>query len=212
MATCGYENLKMFQKAEVMIAPSAQTEGKALQQSQRVGMGTLERACRAMHEGTPTVLVVDFGAQYAQLIARRVREAQGLLGDRPATTSLSRSSRDAAPAALILSGGPASVYADGAPDIDPAIFGLGIPILGFCYGMQLMARDLGGEIPKTDIGEYGHASLTLTDADSDLLAGLPAEQQVLDESSRQRRHGSARVSSSPARTEIDARSPRWRIP
>jgi GMP synthase (glutamine-hydrolysing) len=83
-----------------------------------------------------------------------------------------------APAALILSGGPASVYAEGAPKMDPGIYSLGIPILGLCYGMQLMAIDLGGTVPKTDIGEYGFAQLTVTDQSCVLFEDLAAEQQV----------------------------------
>jgi GMP synthase (glutamine-hydrolysing) len=130
-----------------------------------------------MHEGTPTVLVVDFGAQYAQLIARRVREAKVYSEIVPNTITVAELERRA-PTALILSGGPASVYSDGAPSVDPAIFEMGIPILGLCYGMQLMARELGGEIPKTDVGEYGYAKLEVLAPESVLFEALPLEQQV----------------------------------
>jgi len=82
------------------------------------------------------------------------------------------------PAALILSGGPASVYAEGAPHMDPAVLGLGIPVLGFCYGIQEIALHLGGEIPKTDIGEYGFAELTVTEPSCSLLEGVPETSQV----------------------------------
>jgi GMP synthase (glutamine-hydrolysing) len=82
------------------------------------------------------------------------------------------------PAALILSGGPASVFAEGAPHMDPAILELGIPILGLCYGIQEMALQLGGEIPRTDIGEYGFAELAITDPGSAIFAGMPLTQQV----------------------------------
>ena len=95
----------------------------------------------ALPEERP-VLVVDLGGQYSQLIARRVREARvysELVGHRLSAAEVAARN----PAALILSGGPSSVYADGAPDLDTGIFALGIPTLGICYGMQLMARDLG---------------------------------------------------------------------
>src|SRR5262245_47608638 len=97
------------------------------------------------------VLLLDFGGQYSQLIARRVREARvysELVSHRLRADQIR--ARD--PAALILSGGPASVYAEGAPLADPAIFELGIPTLGICYGMQLMALELGGEVESNEIG------------------------------------------------------------
>ncbi len=129
------------------------------------------------HDQQPTVFVLDFGAQYAQLIARRVREARVYSEivpfDIPAEEVAARG-----PAAIILSGGPASVYAEGAPHMDPAVFELGIPILGFCYGIQEMALHLGGEIPKTDIGEYGFAELTVTEPSCRLLEGVPETSQV----------------------------------
>jgi GMP synthase (glutamine-hydrolysing) len=129
------------------------------------------------HEKQPTVLVLDFGAQYAQLIARRVREARVYSEIVPFDITAEEVERRA-PAALILSGGPASVYAEGAPHIDPRILELGIPVLGFCYGIQEMALRLGGDIPKTDIGEYGFAELTVVDASCQLLAGVPETSQV----------------------------------
>jgi len=129
------------------------------------------------HETQPTVFVLDFGAQYAQLIARRVREARVFSEIVPFDITAEEVERRA-PAALILSGGPASVYAEGAPHMDPAIFDLGIPVLGFCYGIQEMALHLGGEIPKTDIGEYGFAELTVTAPSCQLLEGVPETSQV----------------------------------
>src|SRR5215470_3493494 len=91
------------------------------------------------------VLVVDFGAQYAQLIARRVREAGVYSEIVPHTTSVEQMlARD--PAAVILSGGPSSVYEPGAPSVDPALLSLGVPVLGICYGVQLVAKLLGGEV------------------------------------------------------------------
>jgi GMP synthase (glutamine-hydrolysing) len=106
-----------------------------------------------------TVLVVDFGAQYAQLIARRVREARVYSEIVPSTISAAEV-KAKAPRALILSGGPKSVYAVPAPSLDPAIYDLGIPILGICYGAQLMAQQLGGEVANTGVGEYGRTTLT----------------------------------------------------
>ncbi|MBK5211572.1 MAG: glutamine-hydrolyzing GMP synthase [Coriobacteriia bacterium] len=131
------------------------------------------------HGDQPTVLVLDFGAQYAQLIARRVREAR-VYSEIVASDITAAEVAARKPAALILSGGPASVYAEGAPHMDEKIFELGIPVLGFCYGIQEMARGLGGTIPHTDIGEYGFAELELAPAASGsrLLAGVPATSQV----------------------------------
>ncbi|MBO0851943.1 MAG: gamma-glutamyl-gamma-aminobutyrate hydrolase family protein, partial [Pseudonocardia sp.] len=117
-----------------------------------------------------TVLVVDFGAQYAQLIARRVREAQVyseiVPSDTPVADIVARG-----PAALILSGGPASVYAEGAPKVDPALFNAGIPVLGLCYGFQAMARALGGEVAPDGTSEYGRTELTLAPEHAGLLHG-----------------------------------------
>jgi GMP synthase (glutamine-hydrolysing) len=105
-----------------------------------------------------TVLVVDFGAQYAQLIARRVREAHVYSEIVPHSITAAEIA-ERAPAAIILSGGPKSVHVEGAPSIDRAVYDLGIPVLGICYGAQLVARDLGGEVSRTDRGEYGRAEL-----------------------------------------------------
>jgi GMP synthase (glutamine-hydrolysing) len=121
------------------------------------------------------VLVVDLGGQYSQLIARRVREARvysELVGHRLSAAEIARRN----PAALVLSGGPASVYADGAPEIDPGIFALGIPTLGICYGMQLMARDLGGAVERTGASEFGKAALRASPGA--LFADLPDELVV----------------------------------
>src|ERR1700690_948350 len=105
------------------------------------------------------VLVVDFGAQYAQLIARRVREAH-VYSEIVSHTSTAQQIAARRPSALILSGGPASVHEPGAPQVDRGIYELGIPILGICYGAQLLAVDLGGEVAKTGRGEYGRTDLT----------------------------------------------------
>ncbi|MBX5487318.1 glutamine-hydrolyzing GMP synthase [Mycolicibacterium hassiacum] len=104
------------------------------------------------------VLVIDFGAQYAQLIARRVREARVYSEVVPHTASVAEiKARD--PQALVLSGGPASVYEDGAPQLDPALFDLGVPVFGICYGFQAMAQALGGTVERTGTREYGRTEL-----------------------------------------------------
>jgi GMP synthase (glutamine-hydrolysing) len=121
-----------------------------------------------------TVLVVDFGAQYAQLIARRVREARVYSEIVPHTISAEEVAQRA-PAAIILSGGPASVYAPGAPDFDSKILELGLPVFGICYGFQVMAQGLGGSVARTGGSEYGGTALnviengTLFDGLSDSL-------------------------------------------
>jgi GMP synthase (glutamine-hydrolysing) len=127
--------------------------------------------------GTGPVLVVDFGAQYAQLIARRVRECQVYSEIVPSTISTADILRRN-PAAIILSGGPASVYAPGAPPAPAGLLSSGIPVLGICYGFQLMVRDLGGEVARTGAGEYGAATLHNGESGSILLRGLPESQQV----------------------------------
>jgi len=122
------------------------------------------------------VLVLDFGAQYAQLIARRVREAHVLSEIVPRDITAPEV-KAKGPVGIILSGGPASVYAADAYRIDPAIFDLGIPVLGICYGHQLMADVLGGAVAHNDVGEYGPAAL-VADQGGTLFRGLPAQQQV----------------------------------
>jgi GMP synthase (glutamine-hydrolysing) len=128
-------------------------------------------------DGTGPVLVVDFGAQYAQLIARRVRECQVFSEIVPSTISTDEIVRRD-PCAIILSGGPASVYAPGAPPGPAGLLDAGIPVLGICYGFQLMVRDLGGEVARTGAGEYGAATLRNGETGSVLLRGLPESQQV----------------------------------
>jgi GMP synthase (glutamine-hydrolysing) len=123
---------------------------------------------------TEEVVVLDYGGQYSQLIARRVRECgvfSELLPHHVGAAEVARRR----PKGLILSGGPASVYADGAPKLDPGLLELGIPVLGICYGMQLLTRELGGRVEGAEIGEFGRSQLTVTEPGR-LLAGLPAEQ------------------------------------
>ena len=124
--------------------------------------------------GTDEVLVVDFGGQYSQLIARRVRECGVFSELLPADVGAEEIARRA-PAGLILSGGPASVYAPDAPALDAALLELGIPVLGICYGMQLLAHSLGGLVERAEVGEFGRSDLHVHHPGR-LFAGLPAEQ------------------------------------
>jgi GMP synthase (glutamine-hydrolysing) len=124
--------------------------------------------------GREEVLVLDFGGQYSQLIARRVRECGVFSELLPHTVSLEEIKRRA-PRGLILSGGPASVYADGAPKLRPELLELGIPVLGICYGMQAMVLELGGRVEGADVGEFGRSRLQVTEHGR-LLAGLPDDQ------------------------------------
>jgi GMP synthase (glutamine-hydrolysing) len=127
-------------------------------------------------ESFDTVLVVDFGAQYAQLIARRVRQARVYSEIVPHTTSVAELLARR-PKAIVLSGGPASVYAAGAPRIEPALFHAGVPTLGICYGFQAMAAALGGEVAHTDSAEFGGTDLDVT-AEGALFRALPPRQTV----------------------------------
>ncbi len=121
------------------------------------------------------VLVLDFGAQYGQLIARRVRDLQVYSEIVPCDTPADEIAQMGA-SALILSGGPASVYAEDAPSVDPAIFDLGLPVLGFCYGHQITAVTLGGTVGHSEVGEYGPAELHVSE--DALFAGTPESQTV----------------------------------
>jgi GMP synthase (glutamine-hydrolyzing), C-terminal domain or B subunit/GMP synthase (glutamine-hydrolyzing), N-terminal domain or A subunit len=122
------------------------------------------------------VLVVDYGAQYAQLIARRVREAHVYSEIVPSTTPVAELLARR-PKAIILSGGPSSVYAEDAPQADPALFTAGVPVFGICYGFQAMTQALAGEVARTGGSEFGRTTLTVTDPGV-LLRGLPAALQV----------------------------------
>jgi GMP synthase (glutamine-hydrolysing) len=123
---------------------------------------------------TDEVLVLDFGGQYSQLIARRVRECGVFAELLPHHVPVEEVTRRA-PKGLILSGGPASVYADGAPALRPELLGLGIPVLGICYGMQAMVLGLGGKVEGAEVGEFGRSTLTVHEHGR-LLAGVPEEQ------------------------------------
>jgi GMP synthase (glutamine-hydrolysing) len=139
------------------------------------------------------VLVVDFGAQYAQLIARRVREANVYSEIVPHTiTAAELAERN--PAAVILSGGPSSVYEAGSPALDPGILELGLPVLGICYGFQVMAQQLGGEVANTGLREYGATDVAVAGDGGVLLAGQPAQTAWMS-------HGDS-VAAAPAGFEV----------
>jgi GMP synthase (glutamine-hydrolysing) len=147
----------------------------------------------------PPVLVVDFGAQYAQLIARRVREAhvysEIVPHSMPVADMLAKG-----PAAIILSGGPSSVYEEGAPQVDPALFAAGVPVLGICYGFQAMAVALAGEASHTGLREFGGTPLSIAEGGGVLLRGLPDAQSVWMS------HGDC-VTAAPAGFTVTAGSP-----
>ncbi|HEX4689873.1 MAG TPA: glutamine-hydrolyzing GMP synthase [Solirubrobacteraceae bacterium] len=143
--------------------------GSALPADQPVEELELERGV-----ATDEVVVLDYGGQYSQLIARRVRECgvfSELLPHHVGVDEVRRRN----PKGLILSGGPASVYAPGAPRLDPELLELGIPVLGICYGMQAIALTLGGKVEGAEIGEFGRSALTVHEP-GQLLAGTPPEQ------------------------------------
>jgi len=143
------------------------------------------------------VLVVDFGAQYAQLIARRVREARVYSEVIPHSATVEEiKAKD--PQAIVLSGGPASVYADGAPQLDPEMFDLGVPVFGICYGFQAMAQALGGTVAHTGTSEYGRTQLEVVGGE--LHSGLPSTQPVWMS------HGDA-VTAAPDGFDVVASSP-----
>src|SRR3954451_3874175 len=124
-----------------------------------------------------TVLVVDFGAQYAQLIARRVREARVYSEIVPSTMPVAQM-LDQNPAAIIPSGGPSSVYSGSAPRLDPELFEAGVPVFGMCYGFQLMATTLGGTVDNTGALEYGPTTLHVLKSGSTPFPRSPDEQSV----------------------------------
>jgi GMP synthase (glutamine-hydrolysing) len=144
------------------------------------------------------VLVVDFGAQYAQLIARRVRDAHVYSEIVPSTIT-AEEVRSRAPGAIILSGGPKSVYETPAPSLDPAIYALGVPVLGICYGAQLMAQQLGGHVAHTGTSEYGRTELRREPAPSMLMDNWPTTTCWMS-------HGDA-IATVPEGFSVTARSP-----
>ena len=125
---------------------------------------------------TQSIVVLDFGAQYSQLIARRIREQNVFSVVLPCTAKLDEIRRHS-PVGIILSGGPCSVYDKDAPNADRRVFDLGVPVLGICYGFQLMVHMLGGKVRPADKREYGHAQVEIKDG-SQLLNGLPKTLNV----------------------------------
>ena len=148
---------------------TSRSSARSLPADQPVEELALERAVAA-----DEVVVLDYGGQYSQLIARRVREC-GVFSELLPHHVGVEEVRRRRPKGLILSGGPASVYAPGAPRLDPELLELGIPVLGICYGMQALVLTLGGRVEGAEVGEFGRSRLTVADSGR-LLAGTPAEQ------------------------------------
>jgi len=123
---------------------------------------------------TSSIVILDFGAQYTQLIARRIREQNVFSVVLPCTAPLEEI-RAQNPIGIILSGGPCSVYDADAPDADPAILALGVPVLGICYGLQFITHHLGGKVRPADKREYGHAEVSVVDSQNALFADLPSQ-------------------------------------
>lgn len=157
---------------ESEVHPIAATAGR-----QPVAPATPAAPETSTETAADTVLVVDFGAQYAQLIARRVREARVYSEIVPSTMPVAEMLAKG-PKAVILSGGPSSVYEPGAPTLDAALFEAGVPVFGMCYGFQLMATALGGTVDNTGSREYGRTGLSVSKPGSTLFEGTPAEQSV----------------------------------
>jgi GMP synthase (glutamine-hydrolysing) len=143
-------------------------------EGEATGAAPLDDGLGDVRAGTEEVVVLDYGGQYSQLIARRVRECgvfSELLPHHVGAAEVARRR----PRGIILSGGPASVYAEGAPALDRELLELGVPVLGICYGMQLLARALGGSVQGAEVGEFGRSRLTVRETGR-LLAGTPPEQ------------------------------------
>src|SRR3954447_24141181 len=139
------------------------TEATAATELATPAGATVEAAEIDVPRAVDEVVVLDYGGQYSQLIARRVRECgvfSELLPHHAGAAEVARRR----PKGLILSGGPASVYADGAPRLDPELLELGIPVLGICYGMQLLALSLGGRVESAEIGEFGRSKLSVRES------------------------------------------------
>ena len=151
--------------------------------------------------------MLDFGGQYSQLIARRIRECGVFAELLPARRRPRADPRARSRAALVLSGGPASVYATGRRELRSELLELGIPVLGICYGMQAMVHELGGRVEGAEAGEFGRTELTLAGDGGRLLAGLPGRAAVLDEPPRHRLRAAARASPRSPRAPA-RRSPR----
>ena len=123
------------------------------------------------------IIVLDFGSQYNQLITRRIREF-GIYSELLSHKLTAAQIKEMDPKGIILSGGPNSVYDEDAFKVDPEIFNLGIPVLGICYGMQLMSNELGGKVESAENKEYGKADIHVNDENAVLFHGLPQDQSV----------------------------------
>jgi GMP synthase (glutamine-hydrolysing) len=155
-------------------SPSAAAALDTLEESSSVQGAPADDGLEDVRAATDEVVVLDYGGQYSQLIARRVRECGVFSELLPYHVGAAEVARRR-PKGVILSGGPASVYADGAPPLEPALLELGVPVLGICYGMQLIALELGGQVQGAEVGEFGRSQLTVSEPGR-LLAGTPAEQ------------------------------------
>ncbi|MFZ1995856.1 MAG: glutamine-hydrolyzing GMP synthase [Solirubrobacteraceae bacterium] len=155
-------------------SPSAAAALDTLEESSSVRGAPVDDGLEGVRAATDEVVVLDYGGQYSQLIARRVRECGVFSELLPYHVGAAEVARRR-PKGVILSGGPASVYADGAPSLEPALLELGVPVLGICYGMQLIALELGGRVQGAEVGEFGRSQLTVSEPGR-LLAGTPAEQ------------------------------------
>jgi GMP synthase (glutamine-hydrolysing) len=155
-------------------SPSAAAALDTLEESSSVQGAPADDGLEDVRAATDEVVVLDYGGQYSQLIARRVRECGVFSELLPYHVGAAEVARRR-PKGVILSGGPASVYADGAPSLEPALLELGVPVLGICYGMQLIALELGGQVQGAEVGEFGRSQLTVSEPGR-LLAGTPAEQ------------------------------------
>ena len=155
-------SLSTTSDVEILVGQGAASEAS--------GSSSPAAAATAVEE----IVVLDYGGQYSQLIARRVREA-GVFSELLPHHVGAREVARRRPKGVILSGGPASVYADGAPPLESELLELGIPVLGICYGMQLLARELGGSVEAAEVGEFGRSQLTVHQPGR-LLAGTPHEQ------------------------------------
>jgi GMP synthase (glutamine-hydrolysing) len=154
--------------------PSAAAALQTLEESGDVRGAPVDDGLEEVRAATDEVVVLDYGGQYSQLIARRVRECGVFSELLPYHVGAAEVARRK-PKGVILSGGPASVYADGAPPLERELLELGVPVLGICYGMQLLARDLGGQVQGAEVGEFGRSQLTVSEPGR-LLAGTPVEQ------------------------------------
>ena len=149
----------------------------------RSGTGTFHAKCHSRQVNYPvdtsSIVILDFGSQYTQLIARRIREQNVFSVVLPCTASVEEI-RAQKPLGIILSGGPCSVYDADAPPADPALLSLGLPILGICYGLQFITHHLGGKVRPADKREYGHAEVSVVDADYTAVYGYPRIAQRMD--------------------------------